>query len=97
MKLTRRIVVAAAVAVWVGGWCLSARADLLSYSTYAYTGSGSEAGPKPGGAWYGVATYSDLTLTGSVEWEVFLPSTFNSLFSASGYTANTSELVTHFK
>lgn len=97
MKLTRRTVVAAVIAALVGGWSLSARADLLSYQADAYVGSGG--GPGAGGAWYGVEPYSNTSLSGSIEWEVFLPSTFNSLFggSSSGYTTEPTELVYAFQ
>lgn len=94
--LIQKILAVAVVVVSVVGFGQAARADLLtSYSGDAYVGAGG--GPGAGGAWYGEQSYSSNSLSGTVEWEVFLPSTFDSVLGGQGYTAESNELVYAFQ
>jgi hypothetical protein len=96
VKAIQRALVAAVVVVLVGAWVPPAQASLLSLS--AYDG---DAYQDPGApnqiAWYGSSTYSQLSLTGSVDWVVFGPGQFANAFPGSSYNPPANELVYAFQ
>lgn len=58
---------------------LPLQADLLSYSGSAYYDGVTY--------WFGSTNYADGPLNGMIEWSVYAPGVFNTLFPGSGYTA----------
>jgi hypothetical protein len=67
-------------------WSIPVKANLLSFSSYAFVDSSSR-------SWSGVTTYSSFSLTGSVEYVVFGPGQFNAAFPSSPYHPPANELV----
>jgi hypothetical protein len=95
VKLTLKISLFATAVVAVALFGVTPlQAGLLDYSANAYNDGH---GPGAGGAWYGTATYSDLSLSGSVEWVVFAPDAFSLVLGGHGYTPSAHELVYAFE
>ena len=70
-----------------GVWVLPSKADLLNYSSYAYTDA-------TYGTWAGTTPYtSENALVGNVEWLVFGPGEFAQAFPGSSYSPPAHELV----
>jgi hypothetical protein len=81
----QRLVTVVIILVVAAG-TISARANLLDYKNYAYVDSSNK-------SWWGDTSYSDFSLSGSVEWVVFGPGQFNLAFPASPYHPPATELV----
>ena len=92
--MTLRSLIAATVVAVALFRVMPLQAGLLDYAADAYNDGH---GPGAGGAWYGVATYSDLSLSGSVEFVVFKPDVFSSVLGGNGYTPSSHELVYAFE
>ncbi len=94
VKLTFKWLITAGVVAMVSFCAMPLQAGLLDYAADAYNDGH---GPGAGGAWYGTATYSDLSLSGSVEWVVFAPDAFSQVLGGNGYTPSAHELVYAFE
>ena len=92
MKVGRRKILSAVVAALAVAWVVPLQASgLLDYAGDAYNDG---TGPGTNGTWYGVATYSNNNLQGTVDYVVFTSTEFAQLFPASsGYVPTPKELV----